>query len=137
MPRLVGVDIPESKRVVISLTYIYGIGKHRAKKVLSQANIDPDKRTHELTGQELAKLRKILDSYKLEGDLKQEVRDNIEHHKRINTYRGTRHKKNLPVRGQRTRTNARTKRGARKTVGALKKEERTKQEQKRKKEDKE
>lgn len=130
MPRLIGVDIPDNKRVEIALTYIYGVGPHRSKEILKEAKIDPDMRARDLTTQHLATLQKILDTRKVEGDLRKEVRENIQRLKRIGSYRGLRHTMNLPVRGQRTRVNARTKRGKRKTIGALKKEDAVKVESK-------
>lgn len=126
MPRLVGVDIPDNKRAIIALTYIYGIGRVKSEEILKKTNIDPNTRAKDLSGQELAKLQKILDEYMVEGDLKKNIRDNIQRLKRIGSYRGSRHIQNLPSRGQRTRTNARTRRGKRKTIGALKKEDATK-----------
>lgn len=123
MPRLVGIDIPDNKRAIIALTYIYGIGRVKSEEILKKTNIDPNTRAKDLSGQDLAKLQKILDEYMVEGDLKKNIRDNIQRLKRIGSYRGSRHIQNLPSRGQRTRTNARTKRGKRKTIGALKKED--------------
>lgn len=123
MPRLAGVDIPEEKRTIIALTYVYGVGPKVAKNVLLEANIDPDKRANKLTSDEINRLQRILERYSVEGNLRQQIRDNIQRLRRIGSYRGMRHAANLPVRGQRTRVNARTKRGKRKTVGALKKEE--------------
>lgn len=122
MPRIAGVDIPEKKRVDIGLTYVYGIGRSNVGEVLTQAVIDPAKRVHDLSADEIAKLQKILDKMKVSGDLRKEVSGNISRLKEIGSYRGKRHAKGLPVRGQRTRTNARTKRGKRVTIGALKKE---------------
>lgn len=132
MPRLAGVDIPEDKRTAVSLTYIYGIGDNNVEDILRQANIDPDKRAKELTGNEISRLQRVLEKYNLEGNLRKQVRENIQRLKRISSYRGMRHSANLPARGQRTRTNARTRRGKRKTVGALKKEEAAKVEAARK-----
>lgn len=129
MVRLIGVDIPDSKRVEYSLTYIYGIGLHQSRILLKKANINPDLRAKDLTSQDLAKLQKLLDEVKVEGDLRKDVRENVQRLKRIGSYRGLRHTMNLPVRGQRTRVNARTKRGKRKTIGALKKEDALKQDQ--------
>lgn len=123
MPRVSGVDIPEEKRTVISLTYIYGVGRKNVIDIIKQANVDPDKRAKDLTQDEISRLQRVLDRYNVEGNLREQVRENIEHLKRIGTYRGLRHIAGLPVRGQRTRVNARTKRGRRKTVGALKKED--------------
>lgn len=123
MPRIAGVDIPEEKRIEISLTYIVGIGNFISKKILEQTKISPDKRTRDLTPQEIARLQKVIDQYPTEGEVLKIVRENIQRLKRIGCYRGLRHTQNLPVRGQRTRTNARTKRGKRKTIGATKKKE--------------
>ena len=132
MPRIVGVDIPDNKRIEIALTYIYGIGLHRSQEILRKAQINPDTRAKDLSSQDLVKLQKVLEEYKIEGDLRKEIRENIQRLKRIGCYRGLRHMQGLPVRGQRTRTNARTKRGKRKTVGAMKKEDLMKLEQARK-----
>lgn len=116
MARIAGVDIPRDKRVETSLTYIYGIGPATAKEILTQTGIE-NKRVHELTADEVARLRDMIDhNYVVEGDLRREVQMNIKRLIEIGSYRGRRHRANLPVRGQRTRTNARTKRGARKTV---------------------
>jgi len=123
MPRIAGIDIPEEKRTEVSLRYIYGIGKNNIQKILEEANIDGGKRARELSTDEVARIQRVLDRYNVEGNLRQQVRENIERLKRIGAYRGSRHAANLPVRGQRTRVNARTKRGKRKTVGALRKEE--------------
>ena len=122
MPRIAGVDIPEKKRIDIALTYLYGVGRVNVAPILKRANVDPAKRTHELTVEELARLQKMVDEVKVEGDLRKEVRQNIARLRDIGSYRGMRHTKGLPARGQRTRTNARTKRGKRVTIGALKKE---------------
>ena len=126
MPRIAGIDVPEQKRTIIALTYIYGIGQVRAQEILGQANISPDKRAKDLSGDEIAKLQRIIERYNVEGNLRKQVRENIERLKRIGSYRGMRHSANLPSRGQRTRVNARTRRGRRMTVGALKKEDATK-----------
>jgi len=132
MPRISGVDIPQNKRTEIALTYIYGIGPTRTKQVLTTTGVNPDKRAVDLTSEEIQKLAKEIGKFPTEGDLKKQIRDNIERLKHIGSYRGSRHSHNLPVRGQRTRTNARTKRGKRVTIGALKKEEATKLEQSKK-----
>lgn len=132
MPRISGVDIPQNKRTEIALTYIYGIGPTRTKQVLATTGVNPDKRAVDLTSEEIQKLAKEIGKFPTEGDLKKQIRDNIERLKHIGSYRGSRHSHNLPVRGQRTRTNARTKRGKRVTIGALKKEETTKLEQSKK-----
>lgn len=129
MPRIAGKDIPGHKKVAFALQYIYGVGPHRADKIVNQANIDPAKRARDLTSDEINKVQKLLEEYATEGDLRRRVNDNINRLKRIKCYRGIRHIQGLPVRGQRTRTNARTKRGRRKTVGAMTKELSAKQEQ--------
>ncbi len=117
MPRIAGVDLPRGKRVEIGLTYIYGIGRSRSNEILTQTRIDPDRRVQELTENETARLREFIDrNYRVEGDLRREVAQNIRRLKDIGCYRGIRHRRNLPVRGQRTRTNARTRKGPRKTV---------------------
>jgi len=126
MPRIAGVDIPNDKPIKIALTDIYGVGRAKALKLVEQANIDPNQRAQDLEGDQIQILANLIDKFPTEGDLKKKVRDNIQRLKRTGTYRGDRHQKNLPVRGQRTRTNARTKRGKRKTVGAMTKEVRQK-----------
>jgi small subunit ribosomal protein S13 len=130
MLRLVGIDLPENKRIEVAITYIYGIGPKVARDVLESAKIDLNTRAKDLTAADVAKLQKILESYKVEGDLRKEIRENIQRLKRIGTYRGSRHSAGLPTRGQRTRTNARTLRGKRKTIGAMKKEDAAKVEDK-------
>ena len=121
MARISGVDIPRDKRVVISLTYIYGIGKTTSEKILDSTGISPDKRVKDLDESELTKLREFIDrNYLVEGDLRREVNMNIKRLIEIGSYRGVRHRRNLPTRGQRTRTNARTRRGVRKTVAGKK-----------------
>jgi len=123
MARIAGVDLPKDKRVDIGITYLYGIGRKNAKLILEEANIDPSKRIKNLSESEVGRLASIIsDKYKVEGDLRHEVSDNIKRLQEIASYKGLRHRRNLPVRGQRTRTNARTKRGKRKTVGAVKAE---------------
>lgn len=122
MARIAGVDIPRDKRVEIALTYIFGIGPTTAKKIVAQANVSPDTRVRVLTEEEISRLREIIDkNYRVEGDLRRTVALNIKRLVEIGCYRGIRHRRNLPVHGQRTRTNARTKRGSKKTVGARKK----------------
>ncbi|MCS6825152.1 MAG: 30S ribosomal protein S13 [Caldilinea sp.] len=122
MARIAGVDIPRDKRVVISLTYIYGIGKPTSQKILAATGIDENKRVKDLDEAELTRLRDYIDrNYVVEGDLRREVNMNIKRLIEIGCYRGIRHRRNLPTRGQRTRTNARTRRGARKTVAGKKK----------------
>jgi len=120
--RILGIDIPDHEPLRIGLTRIYGIGQANAAKLISQAKLDPNKRVKDLTKSEASALIKALDGFEIEGDLRKRVTDNIARLKAIGAYRGIRHILNLPVRGQRTRTNARTKRGARKTVGAMTKE---------------
>jgi small subunit ribosomal protein S13 len=122
MPRLSGVDIPNEKRIDMSLTYLYGIGRTNVYLLLEQAKIEPARRANTLTAEEVSRLQKIIDNMKVEGDLRKEVSQNISRLKEIGSFRGSRHTKGLPVRGQRTRSNARTKRGKRVTIGALKKE---------------
>lgn len=117
MARVAGVDIPRDKRIEVALTYIFGIGPTTSQRVLSATGVSPDTRVKDLTEAELGALRTFIDrELKVEGDLRREVGQNIKRLQEINCYRGLRHRRNLPVRGQRTRTNARTKRGARKTV---------------------
>lgn len=120
MPRVLGIDIPGRKRVEFSLRYIYGIGPAMARKLVDRAGIDPAKKADDLTDEEVTKLASILQSEcKVEGDLRREVSQNIRRLIAIGSYRGSRHRKGLPVRGQRTSTNARTRKGPRKTVGAV------------------
>ena len=122
MARIAGVDIPNNKRVEIALTYIYGIGRKSANDILAKTGVDPDKRAKDLTEEEVAKLRdEIENSYTVEGDLRREVALNIKNMIEINCYRGIRHRKGLPVRGQRTKTNARTRKGPAKTIANKKK----------------
>ncbi len=120
--RIAGFDVPDSKRIDIALTYIYGIGRSNVVDVLALANVDAKKRANTLSEEEQKRLQAVLEKYKLEGDLRAEVEGNIKRLKEISSYRGLRHSRNLPVRGQRTRSNARTKRGKRVTIGAIKKE---------------
>ncbi len=116
MARIAGVDIPRDKRIEIALTYIYGIGKAQSNSIISVAGIDPNTRTNALTDEEIAKIRDIIErNYKVEGDLRKDVGIDIKRLMDIGCYRGLRHRKGLPVRGQRTRTNARTRKGPRKT----------------------
>jgi small subunit ribosomal protein S13 len=122
MARIAGVDIPREKRVEIALTYIFGIGLTRSRQVLERTRVSPDTRVKNLTEDEVARLREFIDrNFKVEGDLRREVDMNIKRLIEINSYRGQRHRRNLPVRGQRTRTNARTRRGPKKTVAGKKK----------------
>lgn len=116
MARIVGVDIPNEKRVVVSLTYIFGIGPTTAKKICDAANVNVDIRVKNLTDEQLTAIRTEVANYKTEGDLRREVALNIKRLTEIGCYRGLRHKKGLPVRGQRTKTNARTRKGKRKTI---------------------
>jgi len=122
MPRIGGIDIPEKKKLEFSLAYIYGIGRTNVKEILKKSGLDGNRRTFELAADELSKLQKAVDMVKVEGDLRKEVSQNITRLREIGSYRGSRHIKGLPSRGQRTKTNARTKRGKRVTIGALKKE---------------
>ena len=122
MARISGIDIPREKRVEVSLTYIYGIGLPTSQKILAQANVNGDTRVRDLTEDQVNRLREIIDRrYKVEGDLRREVALNIKRLQEIGSYRGLRHRRNLPVRGQRTKTNARQRRGPKKTVGSRKK----------------
>ena len=120
MPRIVGVDIPKEKRIEIALGYIYGIGRSLSNKILKVANVNPDKRAKDLTEEEVARLASVIQKdYKVEGDLRREISANIKRLIDVGSYRGLRHRRGLPVRGQRTRTNARTRKGPRKTVGVV------------------
>ncbi len=120
MPRIIGIDIPKDKRLEIALTYLYGIGRTLSIKILKEANIDPNKRAKELTDKEVAQITAVIQkSFKVEGDLRREIQQNIKRLIDIKCYKGSRHVKGLPVRGQRTHTNARTRKGPRKTVGGL------------------
>ncbi len=121
MARIAGIDLPREKRVVIGLTYIYGIGKATAEKIIATTGINPDTRVRDLTEEEVAKLREEVGKLKVEGDLRREVSLNIKRLTEIGCYRGVRHRKGLPVRGQRTKTNARTRKGKIRTVGAKRK----------------
>ena len=121
MARIAGVDIPNNKRVVVALTYIYGVGLTTAKKVLAENGISEDIRVKDLTDEQTNAICKSLDSYKLEGDLRRDTQLNIKRLMEIGCYRGIRHRKGLPVRGQRTKTNARTRKGPRRTVANKKK----------------
>lgn len=113
MPRIAGIDLPREKRAEIGLTYIYGIGKSSAQEILEKAGINPDTKMKDLTEEELGKIREQLNNYNIEGDLRREVSMNIRALKEIGSYRGLRHKNNLPVRGQNTKNNARTRKGRR------------------------
>ena len=122
MPRLSGVDVPATKVTRIALTYIYGIGRSNVEEVLHDAGVDGAKRAKDLSADEINRLQRILDRMNTEGNLRRVIRENVERLKRIGSYRGSRHIKGLPARGQRTRVNARTKRGRRMTIGAMSKE---------------
>ena len=125
MPRLLGVEIPADKRIEASLTYIYGVGPSTARRVLEQTNIDPNLRAKDLTPQQINEIMQTITHSKLpiEGDLRREVQSNLKRLQAINCYRGIRHRRGLPVRGQRTSTNARTRKGPRKTVGVVRNKE--------------
>jgi small subunit ribosomal protein S13 len=122
MARIAGVDIPRDKRVEVSLTYIYGVGRSTAKQILRRADINPNTRVKDLTEQEVSRIREVLEgNYIVEGDLRRDISMNIKRLMDTGTYRGLRHRRGLPVRGQRTRTNSRTRKGPRRTVGAKRK----------------
>jgi len=122
MARIAGVDLPRNKRVEIGLTYIFGVGRTRAGKLLEKAGINPDTRVSDLTEAEIQNLRSLLEEdYRVEGALRAEIAENVKRLIAVNSYRGLRHKRGLPVQGQRTRTNARTRKGPKKTVGRRKK----------------
>ncbi len=126
MARIAGVDLPENKRVDIGLTYIFGIGRSNVVSLIKDAKVEASKKIKDLTEEEINKLQKGLEHFEVEGDLKRDIEQNIKRLEEISSYRGLRHYKGLPVRGQRTRSNARTGRGKRKTIGALKKEAQSK-----------
>jgi len=126
MPRIAGIDIPDHKKVAFALRYVYGIGPKVASDILEKTRINPDKRARDLTTDEINKIQAVLEKYPVEGDLRRMISDNIIRLKRVKAYRGLRHIAGLPVRGQRTRSNARTKRGGRRTIGAMSKEMATK-----------
>ena len=122
MARIAGVDLPKNKRIEIALTYIYGIGRSRAKEIIEKTGVDPNVRTFNLTEEDIAKIRSYIDeTFKVEGDLRKEVTQNIKRLMEIGAYRGLRHRKGLPVRGQRTKTNSRTRKGPRGAAIAKKK----------------
>jgi small subunit ribosomal protein S13 len=121
MARIAGVDIPRDKRVVVSLTYVYGIGRSTSEKILADAGISEETRVRDLTEEELGKIRELVDKLKVEGDLRREVSLNIKRLIEIGSFRGIRHRRNLPVRGQNTKNNARTRKGPRRTVANKKK----------------
>lgn len=123
MPRIAGVDIPDSKRIDIALTYVYGVGRSNVTDLLKQASVKADIRAKDLTGDQIARIQKALEKINTEGNLRKQIRENVERLKRIGSYRGSRHAANLPARGQRTRTNGRTKRGKRVTIGAISKDQ--------------
>lgn len=120
MARIAGVDLPKAKRMEIALTYIFGVGRSTSRKMLREANVDFSVKTDDLSEDDLVKLRRIIDTIKVEGDLRREVALNIKRYVDLGAYRGLRHRKNLPVRGQRTHTNARTRKGPRKTIAGKK-----------------
>jgi small subunit ribosomal protein S13 len=120
MARIAGVDLPKAKRMEVALTYIFGIGRSGARKVLREAGVNFDIKTDDLSEEDLGKLRRVIDSLKVEGDLRREVALNIKRYVDLGAYRGVRHRRNLPVRGQRTHTNARTRKGPRKTIAGKK-----------------
>jgi small subunit ribosomal protein S13 len=120
MARIAGVDLPKAKRMEIALTYIYGIGRSSARKLLLEAGVDFNVKTDDLHDDDLVKLRRVIDMYKVEGDLRREVALNIKRYVDLGAYRGVRHRRNLPVRGQRTHTNSRTRKGPRKTIAGKK-----------------
>ena len=122
MARIAGVDLPNEKRIEASLPYIYGIGPTLTRKILVECAISPDLRTKSLTEDDINKLQRAVEKYKVEGDLRREVQDNVKRLQEVGAYRGLRHAKGLPARGQRTRTNARTKRGKRVTIGTVRKD---------------
>ncbi len=122
MPRIAGIDIPEHKKILYSLQYLYGVGNKVARDVLSESRVDGDKRARELTADELNRIQRVLEKYNVEGTLRRLVNENVDRLKRVKAYRGLRHAAGLPARGQRTRSNARTKRGAKRTVGSMTKE---------------
>ncbi len=122
MARIAGVDIPREKRVVIALTYIYGVGRTRAEQTLAAAEVDPNTRVRDLSDDEVVRLRQHIDNtYRIEGDLRREVANNIKRKIEIGSYQGVRHRLGLPVRGQRTHTNARTRKGPKRAVGGIRK----------------
>lgn len=122
MPRVIGIDIPDNKRLEISLTYLYGIGRRLSNEIIQKLGLDPDLRAHKLTQDDIARINNLLQSeYVVEGDLRRQVQNNIKRLISIHSFRGLRHRLGLPVRGQRTRTNARTRKGRRKTVANKKK----------------
>ena len=122
MHRISGIILPDEKRIDYALTLLYGIGWSRSTKILEQSNIPSETRVKDITEDQIKKILAVIDTFRVEGELREEISDNIKRHREIGSYRGLRHRQGLPVRGQRTRSNARTKRGKRRTVGALTKE---------------
>jgi small subunit ribosomal protein S13 len=120
MARIAGVDLPRAKRIEVALTYIYGIGRSSARKVLKDAQVDSNIKTDDISEDDIGKLRRVIDAFKVEGDLRREVAINIKRFVDLGAYRGLRHRKGLPVRGQRTHTNARTRKGPRKAIAGKK-----------------
>ncbi|MBP1685790.1 MAG: ribosomal protein [Deltaproteobacteria bacterium] len=120
MARIAGVDLPRNKRMEVALTYIHGIGRSSARQILAQAGVEPNKKTDVIGDDELVKLRQIMDGFKVEGDLRRDVAMNIKRLMDIGAYRGLRHRRNLPARGQRTHTNARTRKGPRRAIAGKK-----------------
>lgn len=124
MARIAGVDLPNTKRVETALTYIFGIGQHRAQEILTKTKVNPDTRVNKLTEEDVSKLRSVIENdYPVEGALRSQIGMNIKRLVDIGSYRGMRHRRNLPVRGQRTKTNARTRKGPRRTIGGMKRKE--------------
>ena len=122
MARIAGVDLPRKKRVEIALTYLYGVGRPLAKEILAEAGVDKEKKSDDLSDDEVVKIRQVIDqNYKIEGDLRRDVAMNIKRHMDLGTYRGLRHRRNLPVHGQRTHSNARTRKGPRRAIAGKKK----------------
>lgn len=122
MPRVIGIDIPDNKRLEISLTYLYGIGRRLSNEIIAKLGLDPSLRSHKLTQDDIARINNLLQAeYIVEGDLRRQIQNNIKRLVGIHSYRGSRHRAGLPVRGQRTRTNSRTRKGRRKTVAGKKK----------------
>jgi small subunit ribosomal protein S13 len=123
MPRLAGIDIPDHKKIRISLRYLYGIGPKSADEIIEETGVNPDKRAKDLTSEEIGKIQRVLEKYNVEGNLRRLIRENVDRLKRIGSYRGMRHKMGLPSRGQRTRSNARTRKGRKRVaIGSLTKE---------------
>lgn len=121
MARIAGINIPKEKKVKISLTYIFGIGRNLANEILVKANVDGEKRVHELSEEEVNTLQRVVQNYQLEGELRRSIRDDVQRLEKIGSYRGYRHKRGLPTRGQRTKTNARTRKGKRRAIAKVKK----------------